>query len=174
MFRRAQPQSPTVRDVDAEQLSRNELLAHVEELRKYIGVVTRERDRLQRENEDYINNSVSATFDSSSFLRETLLSKETELQQKGAELKHVKAERDELVEDVAMIKEAKRLSDRSCREVRIHGHVLSFKVGSNGVFCSKGLMCLLFSGWTAYAYQHHSGQPNQPNADMHVACAKKT
>lgn len=117
MFRRAQPQAPTQRVVNVEQLSRNELLAYVEELRKYLELATRERDRLLRENEDYINNSVSATFDSSSFLRETLLSRESELQQKKTELEHLKAERDELVEDVAMIKEAKRLSDRSCREV---------------------------------------------------------
>ena len=116
MFRRSAPQPPTQR-VNVEQLSRNELLAHVEELRNYQEVVTRERDRLLRENADYVNNSVSATFDSSSFLRETLLSRESELQQKKTELKHLKAERDELIEDVAMIKEAKRLSDRSCREV---------------------------------------------------------
>jgi hypothetical protein len=116
--RRSLPQSsPTQRVVNVEQLSRNELLAHVDELRKYVEVVTRERDRLLRENEDYINNSVSATFDSSSFLRETLLSRESELQLKKTEFEHLKAERDELLEDVAMIKEAKRLSDRSCREV---------------------------------------------------------
>lgn len=141
MFRRAQsPTHPILASrVDVEQLSRNELLAHIEELRKHLQQVTDSRDRLHRENEDYINNSVSATFDSSSFLRETLLSRESELQQKNTELEHLKAERDELVEvrafmhltlftnaiatnlqcvqDVAMIKEAKRLSDRSCREV---------------------------------------------------------
>jgi hypothetical protein len=102
---------------ELEQLSRNELLAYVNDLQNHVESVCRQCDDLRRENELYSRASGSFTFGLSGLLEEQHLNAQSELQQLREKHSKLEAQYTELQEDAAQIKNAKRVSDTACRQV---------------------------------------------------------
>jgi hypothetical protein len=99
------------------QLSREELLSHLEVLQRQFVDVSSQRDELSRDVELFSSQSMNATFDKSSFLLERVRNAETELARLKDRYVIVSVELNDVKEDQVHLKEAKRVSDRSAREV---------------------------------------------------------
>lgn len=101
-----------------DQLSREELLSHLEVLQRQFADVSSQKDELLRDVELFSSQSMNATFDKSSFLLERVRNAETELARLKDRYASVSVELNDVKEDQVHLKEAKRVSDRSAREVR--------------------------------------------------------
>ena len=99
-------------------LSTEELIARVEATQHKLEGLKLERDDLQRDVELLCMQSGSATFNSSSLLQERLFSVESELARLRTHCQRIELERVELREDHVALRQAKRQSDNSHREVR--------------------------------------------------------
>ena len=98
-------------------LSREELQSHLEVLQRQHAEVNTQRDELLRDVELLCQGMPSATFDPSSLLQERVRNAETELSRTKAKLRAVTSDLSDVTDDHAQMKEAKRISDRSAREV---------------------------------------------------------
>jgi hypothetical protein len=99
-------------------LSKDELMSHIEVIQRQLKEMTDQRNDLARDVELLCLDTGSATFDRSSVLQERVRNTDIELARLREAHNLAKAERDELQDDNVHLKQAKRVSDTSCREVR--------------------------------------------------------
>jgi hypothetical protein len=100
-----------------ESLSRAELIAHLDILQRHYVELKSQRDVLQRDVDLFCIDSNAATFDKTSFLQERCRTAEAELGRMKSELSAATIELHDVKEDNLLLKEAKRVSDSSARQV---------------------------------------------------------
>lgn len=99
-------------------LSREDLVSRFEVLQKQYLEVCTQREELTRDVELLCLQSTSFTFDKGSFLQERVRSAEVELARLTVTHDAVLVELNDMKEDHVHLRQAKRLSDKSAREVR--------------------------------------------------------
>ena len=99
-------------------LPREELISMLEVLQRQHADVCTQRDDLTRDVELLCLQAPSFTFDKGSFLQERVRNAESELARLSRKHEATLLELNDVSDDLVHLKDAKRLSDKSAREVR--------------------------------------------------------
>lgn len=105
--------------VDRRELSPHELFAYANDLELQLEKAEAQRADLLRELESYTGASANLTWDATGLLQQRAIDAEAQLERLRTSFKHLSVSHDSLSDDFAKLKEAKRLSDQSGREVRL-------------------------------------------------------
>ena len=105
--------------VDRREMAPNELLAYTKDLELQLEKAELQRADLLRELEAYAGDSANLTWDSTALLQQRAVDADLRLLRLEKSFHELSVEHDGLSDDFAKLKEAKRLSDQSCREVTL-------------------------------------------------------
>lgn len=111
--------SPQHKSVDRRELSPNELYAYTKDVELQLEKSEAQRADLLLELEAYTGASANLTWDSTALLQQRAIGAEVKLARLEKAFNQLSVEHASLSDDFAKLKEAKRLSDQSGREVTL-------------------------------------------------------
>lgn len=117
--KKQEPSKPAAsrKAVDRRELSPNELFAYTKDLEKQLEKSEAQRADLLRELEAYTGETANLTWDTTGLLQQRAIEAEVKLSRLDKSFHQLTVDHEGLSDDYAKLKEAKRLSDQSGREV---------------------------------------------------------